>query len=1160
MKKPDSSYPTEPRSSETQQTPLSSDKSSKPWNKPAIGFPIVGVGASAGGLKAFEQFFTHLQENSGMAYIVIQHLSAPSKSILPEILQRYTNMPVIQINDMTDVEPDHVYVIPPGSDLVLQDGQLRLFNLEPGKRYSLPIDRFFRSLAVVQGTQAIGIVLSGTLNDGSLGLKSIKAEGGLTIAQDPDTAEFADMPRSAIATQDVDYILPPHRMGELILKYVHHDILEGYRRGSDEVSIPEAGLQKLFFLLRSKTGHDFSQYKKATILRRIERRLKVNLIQDLEEYIRRLEDHPEEIEALFQEILINVTHFFRDPEAFQALSEKAIGPLIAQKQTDKTPLRVWDAACSSGEEVYSLAICIQEQIEAQKVDCKVQIYATDLDKHAIDAARKGFYSQSSIENVSPERLQRFFHQEDHGYQVKKGIRDMIVFSTQNLISDPPYSRIDLLCCRNILIYLELELQIQLLRQFHYSLNPGGILFLGNSESTGRNNELFNTLDSKNRIFKSKEIDTQRRLQIMARPAPRKALNLRPDLARKLPTSGGLRDWIERVLLEYHTPAAVIIDTKNNILFIHGHTGKFLEPAPGEGSSNLVRMAREGLKTELANALHKASLQIGIVRREGVKVKTNGQEQTINLIVRPVDGLPDVPGFLVVFEEVKPLTFQSALESSKAEPVDYQVAQLQKALQDKDEYLNSVINDLETANQDLNSANDELQSYNEELQSTNEELETSKEELESVNEELTTINAELQIKNEELGRINNDIHNFLNSTEIATLFVDLDLRIRRFTPQIQKIYKILPTDTGRSIGDLVSNLTYDRLDEDIQEVLWTLVPKTIEVQAKGGAWYMININIYRTLENVVDGIVITFVDVTQQKKADELRRMATILRDSNDAITVQDFDGKILAWNRGAFEMYGWSEAEALAMNSQDLVSEYKRLETLDLYRRLAQGETIRSFETQRVRSDGQILDVWVTLTALVDEANQPVGIATTERDVTDRRQAQLRVDFENRALKAISFWYKTLLEHPQNAALSNEACRILAEDVGYRMAWIGRIEKNQANNISPAAWAGLAADDLDAKQMVRALANQNQMPVERALSSRRPFPIRHIPTNSEAAALRADALQGRYSSLIALPLIHRNELIGVLVIYAVEPEAFMDSEVDVLMRLSESIAQFFALD
>jgi two-component system, chemotaxis family, CheB/CheR fusion protein len=1156
MKELDQSYSTEPGASETQ-PPLM--PANTPGDEPANEFPIVGVGASAGGLKAFEQFFTHLPANSGMAYVVVQHLSPPSKSTLPEILQRYTDMPVLQIQDNVDVKPEHVYVIPPGSDLVLTDGHLRLIKPAGGKSHMMPIDRFFHSLAQVQGVRAIGIVLSGTLSDGSQGLKIIKAEGGLTIAQDPDTAEFEDMPCNAIATQDVDYILPPQKIGELILKYVRQEVLEGYRRGSDEVSIPEAGMQKLFFLLRSKTGNDFTQYKRAVILRRIERRMKVNLIQTLEEYIHLLENHPDEIELLFRDILINVTHFFRDPEAFQALSEKAIRPLIAQMHTHKIPLRVWVTACSSGEEVYSLAICILEEIESQKADCKVQMYATDLDQQAIDTARKGFYSQSSIENVSPERLQRFFQQDDQGYQVKKVIRDMVVFSTHNLISDPPFSQVDLLSCRNVLIYLEQELQKQLLGQFHYSLNPGGILFLGNSEYTGMNSELFKPIDSKHRIFKSQEIDTPRRLQTNTRAVPSMALN-RPtdDPIEKHPASGGMRKWIESTLLEYHTPAAVIIDSEHKILFIHGRTGKYLELVPGEGSTNLVQMAREGLKSELASALHSASTDNRTVRREGVKVKTNGAEQTINLIIKPADVLPDFHGFLIVFEEVNSHASQPAVGASG--DLD-QVAQLQKALQKKDEYLQSIIDDLEKTNQELKSANQELQSYNEEMQSTNEEMETSKEELQSLNEELNTINAELQLKNEELNRINNDIYNLINSTEIAMLFLDLDLQIRRYTPQAQNIYKLLPLDTGRSISDLVSNLAYDHLEEDIQEVLMTLVPKAIEVPVKGGGiWYLININIYRTLEHVVDGAVITFVDITQQKKADVAHRMAAILRDSNDAVTLQDFNGKILTWNRGAAEMYGWSEAEALSMTIHDLTPEDKRAETIELYRRLGQGEIIHSYETQRVTRDRQVRDVWMTLTPLVDDANRRVWIATTERDITERKQAQQKVNFENRALKAISHWYNTLLENPQSENLLNEVGRILVEEAGYRMAWIGRIEKSKAKTITPVAWAGLAEDGGDTEQKARAVMGQNQKLVHKALSSGRPVTIRHILSDADFVELHADALQGRYSSFIVLPLIQENEPVGGLAIYAVEPEAFMGSEAEILMKLSKSISKVFVLD
>ncbi len=954
-------------------------------------FPVVGIGASAGGLAAFEQLFTYIPPNSGMAFVVVQHLSPPHKSILPEILQRYTSMPVSQVTDGVEVKSNGVYVIPPGSDLALRDGKLRLIKPEAGRAHRLPIDFFFRSLAEDQGERSIGIVLSGTGSDGSLGLKTIKAEGGLTIAQEPETAEFGDMPRNAIATHDIDFIVPPARMGELILKYLHHQVLDSYPRGESDVPIPVSGLQKLYFHLRSKTGNDFSLYKQNTLLRRIERRMKISLMKNLDEYIDFLQAHPEEIESLFQEMLINVTHFFRDPEAFQALAEKVIRPLVAQKQASKTPIRIWVTGCSTGEEAYSLAIAFQEQIQALRADCKMQIYATDLDAQAIDIARKGFYSDGSLENVFAERLQTFFQQEDEGYQIKKVIRDQVVFSTQNVIFDPAFSKMDLVSCRNVLIYLEPELQNQLFQQFHYALNPDGILFLGNSESLGGSKDLFFAVDRKHKIFRRNEVVTPQRVPQKARIFPRDTLSrdrltTASEAGVKASQPSGLRERMEKALLEEHMPACVVVDQKHTILYSLGRTGKYLEPVVGEPTNNLVRMAREGLKSELATALHIFMTGKETVRRGGIQVKTNGDYQTINLTVRLLDGPPNTPELImVVFEEAQTILIEAPVNTPDGKPKNRRFAQLEKAFKEKDEYLHTIITELEETNQDLKSANEELQATNEEMQSANEELETSKEELQSINEELSTINAELQSKNEELGRINNDIFNLLASTEIATIFLDLDLHLRRFTPATLQIYNFLPTDLGRPIAHIVSKLNYEHLIEDIQQVLNDLVPKVIEVKAKDGAWFLINVKPYRTLERVIDGAVITFVDITEQKRGDTLRRLGTILQDSNDAITMQDFDGTILAWNRGAARMYGWTEEQALKMNIQDLVPETKRGEIRDLYHRLSMGESIQPFETQRVTRNGRILTIWLTLTTLFNDKHHPVGIATTERDITDRK-------------------------------------------------------------------------------------------------------------------------------------------------------------------------------
>jgi two-component system, chemotaxis family, CheB/CheR fusion protein len=1133
-----------------QSSPEYASHTPDPLEEPDHEFPIVGIGASAGGLAAFEQLFTNMPPDTGLAFVVIQHLSPPHNSILPELIQRFTGMPVVQATDGIEVKPNHVYVIPPGSDLALKDGHLALLTPETERGGRLPINRFFRSLAQVQGEGAIGIVLSGTLSDGSLGLKSIKAEGGLTIAQEPGTAEFGDMPRNAIATKDVDFILPPHKMGELILKVINHQVVDNYPRGGSELLQPAGGVQQLYMLLRTKTGHDFSHYKQNTLLRRIERRMKVCLVDSLEGYIDRLQRHPDEVEALFQDMLINVTHFFRDPEAFRALVEKSIQPLILMKHATQDPFRVWVAGCSSGEEAYSIAISIQEQIETLKANCKVQIYATDIDSKAIDAARKGIYSDSSLEYVSAERLQRFFNPLDQGYQIKKGIRDMVVFSTQNLISDPPFSKMDLICCRNVLIYLEHELQSQLFLQFHYAMNPDGFLFLGNSESLGSSNDLFGVVDRKHRIYRRKEAVTLHRMKAKTRVSHQEVAATAPasDLQRR--ARGGLRPWAEKLLLELHTPDCVVIDSKHNILFIHGRTGKYLEPVSGEMDANLIRMAREGLKTELATTLHTAVARQETVHRLGLQVKTNGDYQSINLTVQPVSG-PSGFGdlILVVFEPAQIPPAEKAEDGAKATPKNGRETQLERELKEKDDYLQTIIDELEQANQDLKSTNEELQSTNEEMQSANEELETSKEELQSINEELTTINAELQNKNEELTGLNNDVYNLLASTEIGTIFLDLDLQLRRFTPAVQRIYNFLPTDIGRPVSHFVSSLVYDHLIKDTRQVLNTLIPKAIEVQAKDGAWFLIQIKPYRTLDNVINGAVITFVDISAQKQGDELRRLGTVIRDSNDAVTLQDFAGKILAWNRGAIQLYGWSEAEALTMNALEITAESKRAEMLVVYQKLAQGERVSSFETQRITRDGRTLDVWMTLTTLFNDAHQPVGIATTERDISDRKQASQILLFENRAVKAANQWLQRWLDQENHAPSPFEACRILVEEAGYRLAWIGKVEQDKGQAITPVAWSGLEASELEGySRKIRELVGS-------ALHSRRSIAARYIATSPAHEPVQADARKRGFGSLLVLPLIHKADQLGVLVIYATEPEAFVKPEVDALILLSERVAQ-----
>lgn len=1152
------SDPVEIREPGNPEATLPSALTTDPADGPASSFPLVGIGASAGGLEAFEQFFAGLPPDTGMAFVLVQHLSPPHKSILPEIIQRFTAMPVAQVTDGIPVQPNQVYVIPPGVDLALTDGHLSLLKPQAERGHRLPIDFFFRTLARDQHERAIGVVLSGTGSDGSLGIKSIKAEGGLTIAQEPGTAAFDDMPLSAIATQDVDFILPPAKMGRLILNVVHHQVLPEDQGEGGKSPIPTRGMQKLFLLLRAKTGHDFSLYKQNTLRRRIERRMKVNLVKNLEDYVAYLQDHPQEIEALFRELLINVTNFFRDPEAYEALAEKVLCPLLPIRYAGKSPLRVWIVGCSTGEEAYSIAILIQEQMDALKLECPMQIFATDIDEEAIQTARAGLYAESISEDISEERLERFFNREEGGFRIKKNIRDRLVFATQDVISDPPFSSIDLLCCRNVLIYLEPELHNHLFPIFHQALAPNGVLFLGNSESIGGFRTLFSSLDRKHKLFRRNEGITPVRVkQKKDYPAREPALPapLPGQPAGQTP-SIRLREWTEKALLEFHTPACVVIDEKHNLLFVHGHTGKYLEPAPGENHTSLLRMAREGLKTELATAVHAAVTHHLTVRRSGIQVKTNGDTQPITLTVRPIDHPAEFRGYLLIVFEDEPIPVAQAPTASHDGDTRHQrTRELQRRLKEEEEYLRTIIDEVETTNQDLKSANEELQSTNEEMQSANEELETSKEELQSSNEELATVNTELQKKNEELAGVNNDIFNLLAATEIGTLFLDLDLRLRRYTPSVIRLYNFLPGDIGRPVDHIVSRLNYDSFIADIHQVLDTLTPKNVEVQAKDGAWFLVGIRPYRTLENVIDGVVITFVDVTEQKRGGELRRMGTILRDSNDAVTVLDFNGNILAWNRGAVQMYGWEESEALQMTFFEMTPEAHQPDAAALFTRLSRREQVHSFETQRITRDGRRLDVWMTLTALVDDAHKPVGIATTERDITERNQAMRQLFFGNRALKALNQWYRMLPAPAKPEALAREVCRILVDQAGYRLAWIERVDPGRAAGLSPVQWRGSAENGRKLDRVPQEILEIVRSTVDRALEEGQPVAVQDLPIEPARAGRPADALKHRYGACLALPLLQDSRPQGVLVIVAAEPEAFEDQEVELLGALSENLSQ-----
>ena len=974
-----------PIKSKSSQKALSREKAKKSTGvlKERNRFPVVGIGSSAGGLEALELFFSNVPSDTNMAFVIIQHLSPKHKSIMADILMKYTQMKVLQIEDNQEIKTNHVYLNPPDKNVVILNRRLHLTEPTQTHGVNLPIDCFFRSLSEDQGEKAICIILSGTATDGTLGLNAIKGAGGMAMVQDPDSAKYAGMPSSAIAAGLVDFILPVEKIPEELVKYVKHPYIERPERIETTRVQFRSNVQKILALIRTSTGHDFSNYKQTTTRRRIERRMALHQIDSIEKYHSYLDRTPAEIDVLFKDLLIGVTSFFRDIEAFELLKAKVIPELIKNKKSE-IPLRIWVAGCATGEEAYSIAILFAEVMDKLKKQSIIQIFASDIDNEALDFARMAVYPDSIAANVSSERLDRFFIKEDNTYRIKKQIRDMVVFAEQNVIKDPPFSRLDLVSCRNLLIYMETVLQKKILPLFHYTLTHQGILFLGTSESIREFSHLFSPISSKWKIFKYKEYVVDRMIDYPRTPLYDVLPTPQSFEEKRVPTVADIHNLAERIILENYAPPSVLINAQYEILHFIGQTDKYLAPPTGKASFNVLKMAREGLKYKLSTALHKAVKQKKTVLSTGIKIKHNNSFRTVDLVVRPLTEPGFTQGFMLVMFEDKTLPGPAASKkTARKDIVDPYVLSLEKELQSTKEYLQTTNEELETSNEELKSTNEELQSVNEEMQSTNEELETSKEELQSTNEELVTVNAELQKKVEELSDVNNDISNLLGSTEIGTIFLDINLCIKRFTPAITDLFNLIQTDIGRPIGDITSNIQLDDLFERAQKVLDTLVRQEVELQDKKGNWYSMRIAPYRTLENVIDGVVLTFVDINKLKQIKELNRLATVVRDSNDAITVQDIDGNVLAWNKGAKQMYGWSEAEALKMNIRQLVPKGKIKEMEEFTKKLKNGEIVNSLETQRLCKNGKTTDVWLTITALQDDSGKLVEIATTERNISE---------------------------------------------------------------------------------------------------------------------------------------------------------------------------------
>ena len=830
---------------------------------------VVGIGASAGGLEAFMELLKPLPKKTGMAFVLIPHLDPKHESAMTELLARGTGMQVNEVHHGMRVKPDCVYVIPPNRVMTIANGILRLAQRQPDTGPPMPIDTFFRSLATDCGKSAIGVILSGTASDGTLGVAAIKNEGGITFAQDTISAKYSGMPNSAIASGHIDFILKPEEIARELMRIRQHPYVNGGQQKDEQVPVEREGeMDQIFRLLKQVQKVDFSDYKPATIRRRILRRMALGRVDTLKEYLRFLQQTPKELDALHHDILINVTSFFRDPDAFEALKDIVYPAMLQGRQTSDT-LRVWVPGCSTGEEAYSHAISLIEYVNKVRADVSLQIFGTDLSEEAIRTARAGIYKETIAADLPPARLRRFFSKVERGYQISKTVRDMCVFATQNVFNDPPFSHMDLVSCRNVLIYMSPILQKRVVPIFHYALKPTGFLMVGNTEGiVGAGAELFEPADKRHKIYRKKPVSSP-----VAFGIPRERFEHRIPTSMNHANVGGelepartpieLQREADRLLLNRYVPAAVVINDRFEIVQIRGRANRYLELPSGKATLNLLKMAKSGLLFELQTVLEQARSGSSAVRKENVQFETNGGFESVTLEVMPFHApLQSQQTFVVTFEEAPAVSSVPPPPPAKPESADAkdrQIAQLKQELGATKEYLQSIIEALEASNEELQSANEEIQSGNEELQSTNEELQTSKEELESANEELNTVNEEMQHRNVELTQVNNDLQNLLASVNIPIVMLDAGLSIRRMTPQVQDVLGITTADVGRPIRHIRFKAKVNDLERRMLDVIEDLQPAEVNVQDGQDQNYRLRITPYRTMDNRIEGVVLAFLD-------------------------------------------------------------------------------------------------------------------------------------------------------------------------------------------------------------------------------------------------------------------------------------------------------------
>lgn len=1006
--------------------------------------PIVGIGASAGGLEALKSFFDNAPADMGAAVVVIQHLDPSHPSLTAEILARHTKMPTRQIVHGEAVEIDHVYVIPPNANLALNGNVFELTQPAPQHELRLPIDAFFRSLAAQRDRGAVGVILSGTGADGSAGIRDIKGAGGIVFAQTPETAQFDGMPRAATATGCVDVVCSVEEMPQRIKDYLSHKHVKQIAQTDEAQVAPDddAHLKSIIALLNARLGHDLKGYKKGTLERRITRRMSLSNIDEMSAYLAYLKDNQKEIEDLYQDLLINVTSFFRDPDAFDALAASVLTKLVEDKG-EGDQIRVWVPACSTGEEAYSIAMLLIEKLEVAHKDNPIQVFATDLDDQALAVGRAGIYTPNLVAGISAQRLERFFNKKDGNYQVSKQLREKVTFASQNIIKDPPFSRLDLISCRNLLIYLEGKLQDKIIGYLHFALVDGGYLFLGRSESTNGASGLFEPVDKKFRIFRrlaSPKAGTVSFPTEGTRTHP-VAIGLQPTT--KATEKALLRELMQQQLLRSYAPAAVLTNAKHEVLYFTGPTAQFLEQPAGLPTQDLLALAPAELRKHLRAGLKKAVDSDEMVIIDNASLH-RGRHDKVRIVIKPLATRDEAdPLFMVTFEDIAASRNEPVATGAEASSQQSAVGDLEAKLREAQEDLQISLEDLETTNEELQASNEEMMSVNEELQSTNEELETSKEELQAMNEELSTVNNQLKDKVEQLADVNDDLKNFVASTGIATILLDSKFNIGRFTPATNRLFNLIDTDLGRPISDIRQKFADDKFLSDVEKVFKDLNPVEREIIGDDGACYIMRITPYRAMEQRPGGVVINFVDISQRLQGErKLReseaRFRSLVENAPDPLLLVNADGDIALANSQAQKFFGYDQHELIGMKMENLMPlrfrehhQAYRKSYMDDVKVRAMGPGLEVFA---VLKSGEEIPIEVTLGPV--KADEGVMVCASIKDIREHQRAVIAVqearDKAERAAGAKARFLATAshdLRQPlQSLAMLTEALALKVDD------------------------------------------------------------------------------------------------------------------------------------